>query len=221
MKQYFQFLRSVIRKELMVDYKMLTLKRDRRCRVPSVTSYIRVNTLELVANEIYENNVPGAVAELGVYQGEFAEMLNTVFPEKKLYLFDTFEGFHKKDTDIEVNKSFSTGKQDFSNTSIDIVLNRLPNEQNCIIKKGWFPESAAGVDDSFCFVSLDADLFKPIYDGLEFFYPRLNKGGYIFIHDFNNDEYKGVKQAVKEFCSRYSLAYTPMSDAWGTVIIAK
>jgi O-methyltransferase len=221
MKHYFQFLRSAIRKELMVDYKMLTLKRDRRCRVPSLTSYIRVNTLELVANEIYENNVPGAVAEVGVYQGEFAEVLNTVFPEKKLYLFDTFEGFHKKDTDIEVNKSFSTGKQDFSNTSIDIVLNRLPNEQNCIIKKGWFPESATGVDDSFCFVSLDADLFKPIYDGLEFFYPRLNKGGYIFIHDFNNDEYKGVKQAVKEFCAKYGLAYTPMSDAWGTVIVAK
>jgi O-methyltransferase len=221
MKHYFQFLRSAIRKELMVDYKMLTLKRDRRCRVPSLTSYIRVNTLELVANEIYENKVPGAVAEVGVYQGEFAEVLSTVFPEKKLYLFDTFEGFHKKDTDVEVNKSYSTGKQDFSNTSVDIVLNRLPNKQNCVVKKGWFPESAAGVDDSFCFVSLDADLFKPIYDGLEFFYPKLNRGGYIFIHDFNNDEYKGVKQAVKEFCTKYGLAYTPMSDAWGTVIIAK
>lgn len=221
MKQYLHFLKSAIKKELMVDYRMLTLKRERRCKVPNVTSYIRVNTLELVSQEIYENNVMGSVAEVGVYQGEFAQILNTVFPEKKLYLFDTFEGFSKKDTDIEVNKNFSTGDQDFSNTSIDLVLSRMPNKQNCIVKKGWFPESAAGVEDSFCFVSLDADLYKPIFDGLEYFYPKLNKGGYIFVHDYNNDEYKGAKQAVKEFSSKYGVPYTPMSDAWGSVIISK
>jgi O-methyltransferase len=221
MKHYVNFFRSAFRKELMVDYKMLTLKRRRRCKIPSITSYIRVNTLELVAEEIYENKVAGEVAEVGVYKGEFAALLNSVFPEKKLFLFDTFEGFDQKDTHIEVRKGFSTGQQDFSDTSIELVLSRLPNKQNAIVIKGWFPESAAGINERFCFVSLDADLYKPIYDGLTYFYPRLSPGGYIFIHDYNNDEYKGVKQAVKEFCTQQKVAFVPMSDAWGSVIIAK
>lgn len=46
-----------------------------------------------------------------------------------------------------------------------------------------------GIEDSFCFVSLDMDLYKPTYEGLHYFYPRLNHGGYIFIHDCRNRGY--------------------------------
>ena len=58
--------------------------------------YIRCSSLELVANEILERNTPGAVAELGVYRGEFARLINVAFPDRKLYLFDTFSGFDKE-----------------------------------------------------------------------------------------------------------------------------
>jgi O-methyltransferase len=221
MKKYLEFLKAAWNKQLMVDYKMITLKRPRRFKIPAITSYVRINTLELVAQEIYEKKISGSVAEVGVYQGQFAAVLNSAFPDKKLYLFDTFEGFDNKDTALEKTNQFSTGEQDFSKTSVELVLSRMTNKQNCIIKKGWFPQTAEGLNDQFCFVSLDADLYKPIYDGLHFFYPKLSKGGYIFIHDYNNDEYKGVKEAVREFCNQQQCSYTPMSDAWGSVIIAK
>ena len=38
--------------------------------------------------------------------------------------------------------------------------------------------------EKFAFVSLDTDLYKPTLAGLEFFWPRMSKGGFIFIHDF-------------------------------------
>lgn len=41
------------------------------------------------------------MAELGVYKGKFAVEINKLFPYKKLYLFDTFEGFFSQDIDIE------------------------------------------------------------------------------------------------------------------------
>ena len=44
-----------------------------------------------------ERNMPGDMAEIGVYRGEFAAHLNRVFPQKKLYLFDTFEGFPEQE----------------------------------------------------------------------------------------------------------------------------
>ena len=46
---------------------------------------------------IIERNIWGSMAELGVYKGEFSACLNQMLPDRKLYLFDTFEGFHNND----------------------------------------------------------------------------------------------------------------------------
>src|SRR4030095_3384602 len=151
--------------------------------------YIRISTLELISFEITKRGLKGNVAELGVYKGKFARYINQFFPDRKLYLFDTFEGFDKGDIANERSKNYSSGSQDFSDTSISAVLKQMPFPDHCIPVKGFFPESAKEIDDSFVLVSLDADLYDPIYAGLHFFFPRLVKGGYILIHDFNNDNY--------------------------------
>ena len=46
----------------------------------------------------------------------------------------------------------------------------MPFPDHCIPVKGFFPESAKGIEDSFVLVSLDADLYDPIYAGLHFFF---------------------------------------------------
>ncbi|MBL7790078.1 MAG: methyltransferase [Chitinophagales bacterium] len=183
--------------------------------------FVRYGSLELCANEIKLKNVRGNLAEVGVYKGNFSEKLNKLFPERKLYLFDTFEGFDKRDILAEIMDNYSTGEQNFSNTSVELVLSKMINKENCIVKKGFFPETTAGLEDSFCFVSLDADLYQPIYEGLHFFYPKLELGGYIFIHDFNNEGYKGAREAVVKFCAELKIGYTPIPDNGGTAIISK
>lgn len=212
---------SFLNNKMIVDYKMMAITRKRHFSIPSITNYIRINNFELIVEEIKEKKLNGECAELGVYKGEFAKYINEAFSDKKLYLFDTFEGFDSKDIAIEKKHDFSEGNQDFSNTSVTEVLKKMKYPENCIIKKGWFPESLEGIEETFCFVSLDADLFKPIYDGLEYFYPRLVKGGYIFVHDYNNDLYSGAKEAVKTFCHKNNIPYVPISDSWGTVVIGK
>lgn len=212
---------SIIKGDVVLDYYAIGIKRERIFSIPKFTNYIRIHNLELVAQEIKEKGLKGAIAEVGVYKGEFAKYLNIAFPEKKLYLFDTFEGFDSNDVSIEYEKSFSAGDQDFSNTSINEVLSKMKFKNNCIIKQGYFPESLDGIEETFSFVSLDADLYKPIKDGLIYFYPRLEKGGFIFIHDYNNDLYRGAKQAVREFAEEYGVSYTPLPDTWGTVAITK
>ena len=185
--------------------------------------YVRLSSLDLCAAEIYDKKIEGSVAELGVFQGDFAEKINFAFPDRTLYLFDTFEGFDKRDVVIENQKAYSSGDQDFSKTSVDRVLKMLPYPKNCLIRKGFFPESIQAEDrqGTFAFVSIDTDLYQPIYEGLEFFYPRLSKGGYIFIHDYNNDLYKGAKKAVRDFCQSANIPYFPLTDGAGSAIIAK
>jgi O-methyltransferase len=66
--------------------------------------YVRLKTLSLAAAEIYAGGVPGAAAELGVYRGEFAAEINRLFPDRKLYLFDTFGGFGAAEAAAETEK---------------------------------------------------------------------------------------------------------------------
>jgi O-methyltransferase len=183
--------------------------------------YFRLATLELVSYEIKKKALQGQVAELGVYKGKFAQYINQYFPERTLYLFDTFSGFDSRDVDQEKTQNYSLGEQDFSDTSLESVLKLMPFPGNCKPIKGFFPESARNVNDLFVFVSLDADLFEPLYQGLKFFYPKLVPGGYIFIHDFNNDAYKGARQAVEKFCQEEDISFLPIPDSGGSAIIVK
>lgn len=183
--------------------------------------YTRIATLELISYEIAKKQLSGSVAELGVYKGKFARYINQYFFDRKLFLFDTFEGFDGRDITIEKKKSYSGGNQDFSYTSTDTVKKIMPFPENCIFKKGYFPETAIAITDDFVFVSIDTDLFEPIYAGLNFFYPKLVKGGYIFVHDFNNDNYLGAREAVEKFCKENGINFLPIPDSGGSVIICK
>jgi O-methyltransferase len=214
--------KALMSRGFVLTMTMRYLRRKRGISLPKYAGdYVRNSSLELVAHEISSKKITGNVAELGVYRGDFARIVNELFPDRKLYLFDTFEGFDRHDAAADKAKAYSAGNQDFSRTSIETILKKMPHPGTCVIKKGRFPESAAGLEDSFAFVSIDADLYAPIYDGLRFFYPRLSRGGYIFVHDFNNDEYKGAREAVLRFCGENNIPYVPMTDTCGTAVLSK
>ena len=206
-------------------HKMIANKYGRFIRVDTVgvkDRDPRTAVLELMSREILRYRIGGATAELGVYRGDFAKLINHFLPDKKLYLFDTFEGFDKRDTNFDMKTGLRTRTpSDFSQTSEELVLSKMEHPENCIIRKGWFPETTEGIDDIFCFVSLDADLYQPILAGLKFFYPKLLHGGVIMIHDFNNSEYGGARKAVKEFCDENSIGYVCLHDSCGSAVIVK
>jgi O-methyltransferase len=212
-----------IGKKLGVVFSSTMTSQLHRKRADYVFSgdFVRYSSLELVAQEINKNSIKGNVAELGVFRGEFARHINAAFPNRRLYLFDTFEGFNDVDVKVETKNKYTKKMDDFSNTSIELVLEKMKYRKKVIIKKGYFPETAENVDDTFAFVSIDADLYEPIYNGLKFFYPRLATGGYIFIHDYNNENYSGAKVAVRNFCKENNIPYFPLSDAAGSAVISK
>lgn len=180
----------------------------------------RIAQLHLCADRINEKNVKGNCAEVGVYKGGFAKYINQFFPNRKLYLFDTFEGFGEQEL-ITEEKEMQGLENRFTDTSVEMVLNEMPNAKDVIIRKGYFPETCKDLEDTFAFVSLDSDLYQPIKDGLEYFYPRLNDGGYIFIHDYDTHVYPGVKRAVEEYCESNKIQIVPIMDRCLSVIIAK
>jgi O-methyltransferase len=224
MREILKLIQSVLmRFNIVLNRANSNLGRKRHISLFEKMDYTRLATLDLLTEEILKNDVKGEIAELGVYQGEFASYLNQIFGNRSLYLFDTFSGFDERDLSVEKINRFSEGDQDFSNTSVEMVLARMKYPNKCIVKKGFFPETAKDIAANipFAFVSIDTDLYEPIYEGLKYFYPRLTPGGYIAVHDFNNDRYAGANKAVMDFCNENKVPYVPVSDGWGSVIISK
>jgi len=183
---------------------------------------IRLAVLRLISNEINRSHIKGSVAELGVYRGEFAAEISRLFPDRKIYLFDTFEGFDEGDLEIEKeNNYFGNLNLKFSNTGIDIVKERLAYPGQALFRKGYFPETGIGLNEEFALVSLDADLYKPTYEGLKFFYPRMSRGGYIILHDYNNSQFRGAGAAVSQFCRENGIYVVPICDLHGSAVIVK
>lgn len=189
--------------------------------------YFRFRTFEFAAGEIIKDNVPGAVAELGVFRGTFSALINQVFLDRKLYLFDTFEGFGKDEAQKEIelgrcDEGFIVSHQD---TSVQQVLDNMPHPEQCIVCKGLFPAcvTEAASKETYSFVSIDVDFEESTYQGLKFFYPRLSDGGIIFLHDYTTYYLGGVRQAVARFEADYKiqLKKVPIADRAGTVVIVK
>lgn len=177
---------------------------------------VRYGAVWLAINDIERHAIPGAFAEAGVYRGDLSHFVNSAAPTKKLYLFDTFEGFPKQSL---------KGKTDnrFSDTSLESVKAKFPKINNVIIRKGFFPETAQDLQaESFSFVMIDFDLYDSTLAALEFFYPRMTRGGYIFLHDYNSSESDyGVSKATNLFMNDKVEKIICIPDVCGSAVIRK
>lgn len=199
-----------------------TLWKDQCLLSDFYKDFVREQTVSLIGSIVNGKKLRGEIAELGVFQGDFTIVINHVFQGKKLYLFDTFEGFAeqdvKEDTTIN-NESGELGK--FKNTSVEYVLNRLDKRNQVIIKKGYFPETFDLQNELFAFVSIDFNLYDPVRKALELFYPRMVSGGYILVSDYLAPFYEGTKKAVDEWSEKTGVKFVPVADFYGSILIVK
>ncbi len=177
--------------------------------------YVRLATLELLCRRLAE--VPGAAAELGVYRGFFARCINLSLPERRLYLFDSFEGFAEG---AQASEAFQAAHR---NTAVDKVLSIMPHPENVTVKPGFFPESVHGLEDRFCLVSLDVDFYQTTLDGLRYFWPRMEPGGYLLLHDWGSPKLPGVAKALADFEAELGqrLPAVPLCDVGGSLVLIK
>ena len=208
---------------------MRRMPRSRACdlnkfddSIIGIPDYVRLSTVDLIAGFVEDLDPSAAVAEVGVYKGHFASYLNSVFKNRKIFLFDTFTGFSINDLATEDKYSFSKINSElFSDTTIDVVMKKMRYPKNVVLVKGYFPVSAKSIIQDFVFVSIDVDLYKPTFSSIEYFYPLIIKGGYLMIHDYHNYNYRGVKKAVDDFCNTKAIYPIPLSDFFGSVLIQK
>jgi O-methyltransferase len=144
------------------------------------------------------SELPGDVAEVGVYRGGTAKLMALTLGSrvpKTLHLFDTFEGMPSTDASVDHHR-----QGDFADTSLEAVQHQLKGCGDVRFYKGFFPDTSGPIESSrFCLVHIDADIYKSVKDSCTFFYPRLEIGGIMVFDDYGFVSCPGARKAVDEF----------------------
>jgi len=185
-------------------------------RIEELADDVRYASLALAIQRLKTEGIKGSFAEFGVYQGRTSKFLHELAPERRLYLFDTFAGFPQGDAQ-------AANDDRFQDTSQESVARFIGDLQNVSFRAGFFPETAAGLEDErFSLVMLDCDLYQSALAGLRFFYPKLTEGGFFFLHDYNSSESEhAIMRAASEFLEDKPELLFEIPDQWGSAVFRK
>lgn len=188
-----------------------------RKSILSKSDPVRYGSILLAIEQIKKEGLSGDIAECGVWKGALSRFIHLQFPNKNYFLFDTFEGFDRRDLGNEKDSRFK-------NTNVDDVLNYIGgNKDKLIVKQGFFPETTKDLKkNNFSLIILDFDKYEPTLAGLEYFYPLVEKGGFIFVHDYSSSESDfACSKALDKFLKDKIEKPILIPDAWGSAIIRK
>lgn len=151
---------------------------------------------------LLENNSVGC--ELGVFEGDFSEILINSNKFVKLFLVDTFDGeasnFGKIYKDSSILEKSITSR--FNNTNIvDVVKSDSVS----------FLQSLSDNFLDFVYIDTVHD-YKHTMKELNEAYRVVKKNGLICGHDYTEKYFPGVVKSVKEFCDLYSLCAHVTTD---------
>ena len=178
---------------------------------PSIINFDQITNLVIYLNDSINQNIEGDVTEFGCYVGESSKYLMKTLLEnnsdKKLYVYDSFEGLPPLSKWEE-----GTGWREGTLKSTEQILisnfveNNLPPP---IIHKDWFKNvSEDKLPEKISFAFLDGDFYDSIYDSLNKIFDRVSDGGYICFHDYQRPDLPGVRAAIEDTFKERGVEYT-------------
>lgn len=170
---------------------------------PGMMNQGQIEQLLIGLSKVLHFNIDGDIVELGCNVGESSKYLrvglNTFKSDKKLWVYDSFEGLPEL-SESEIGTPWKPGTL---KTSEDVLVknftsNNIPPPDHII--KSWFKDIREDqLPQKICFAFLDGDFYSSIYESLDKIYDKVSDGGYIFLHDYNRPDLPGVKRAVDDF----------------------
>lgn len=156
-------------------------------------------------------DVPGDTAECGVFRGASSYFIcrRTAGTGKEHHLFDAFEGLPAP---REVDGAY--WKEGHLAADPQTALRVLAEFPFVRVHTGWIPTRFADVEERrFSLVHVDVDLYEPTRDSLQFFWPRLSRGGILICDDHGFSTCPGARRAWDEFFAGTATLALPTGQA--------
>jgi O-methyltransferase len=189
------------------------------CKDYTMTSVERMYSLYCSIDYILSNDIKGSFVECGIWRGGSAMLIakmlsNRNLFDRKIYLYDTFEGMSEPteiDTDFRGTSASELFKEivdkngnpvwclaDLSDVQNNMSLTNFP-EKNIVYVKGkvetTIPEFIP--DDNIALLRLDTDWYESTKHELTFLFPKLALNGVLIIDDYGT--WEGCRKAVDEY----------------------
>jgi hypothetical protein len=196
-----------VKKAKSSEYKYLTSIYHKYSKFTMVPQQAYIENLQLILNY---KDFKGDVVECGVWRGGMiAGIAEILGKDRSYHLFDSFEGLPPaKEIDGTAAITWQSDKDgvnyyDNCTASEDYARNLLDNlKVNYTINKGWFQETFPLFHNysEISILRLDADWYDSTLLCLEYFFPKVSKGGIIIIDDYYT--WEGCSKAVHDYLSR-------------------
>ena len=168
--------------------------------------------------------IEGDIIELGVAQGGttvmMARFLKQINSKRKIYGYDTFEGYPYEDRFSTESKIFKGtagggGADDLplSLESVQTKIKKFNVDDKIILVKGLFEDTlnSKSTPKEFSFIFFDCGLYDATKFSLEFVWEKLSKNGIILFDEYGGGTSNATKggigetKAVDEFCVKEKL----------------
>lgn len=185
------------------------------------------------------HSLPGSIVDLGIYRGAstftWAKLCEIFCPTdvlKFVYAFDTFAGFPAVAAEDggsnasldRVTGGYNGGSQ-IEETLRQVQLatkldKHIRDVDRVELIKGDVIETipsfvkSKGEGLKVCLLNLDLDLYEGTLCALEYFYPRMVRGGIIVLDEYAHLTFGGETKAFDDFCKAHGLKLTVQKFPW-------
>lgn len=186
----------------------------------------RLDNIQMCAENIIKENIPGDFLETGVWRGGSVIFMRAILKaygiaDRSVYVADSFEGLPQPNPELYPQDSGDEHhKIDFLSVSLETVKSNFERygllDEQVKFLKGWFSDTLPSAPvEQIALLRLDGDMYESTMDGLTHLYPKLSIGGYIII-----DDYKAVpacKPAVDDYRRSHGITESIIDIDWAGV----
>lgn len=211
--------------DVIIDNDKRFMKIYDKCKDFTMTSRERMYALYKAVEYVIKADIPGDFVECGVWKGGSSMLIALTLLElrstnRKIYLYDTFEGMTKPCEDEfylekKTLKAIKIWKQNYmgginewcyaslSEVEDNMYSTEYPRE-NLVFIKGKVEETIPKIMPlGISILRLDTDWYESTKHELVHLFPLLFRGGVLIIDDYGS--WSGSKRAVDEYFSNNNI----------------
>ena len=187
------------------------------CKGYTMTSWERQYALYKAVHHVVENRIPGDIVECGVWRGGSMRLaaltlLALKSTDRKLFLYDTYEGMTEPQPEIDVdfagNKAINDWEQ-FTKKGLKWAYAPVEEVRQTMVETGYPMENIhfvkgpvedtipGTVPERIALLRLDTDWYSSTKHEMEHLYPRLSSRGILLLDDYGH--YRGAQRGVDEY----------------------
>jgi hypothetical protein len=154
----------------------------------------RLDNLQFCVEQVLQQNIPGDLAETGVWRGGAVALMLGVLKahgvtDRTVWAADSFEGLPPPDLKLYPADDVPWHTYPAAKVSVEMVQEHLRRyellSEQVRFLRGWFRDTLGGAPiQRLAVLRLDGDMYESTMDALVPLYPKVSPGGFVIVDDY-------------------------------------